>query len=255
MSTCQAIATVWRRYFAIYKKNLWFGIVTTFVEPLLYLVSFGVGVGGLVGAVTTESIRITYRQFVFSGIVGQALLFQGFFEAAYGGFVRMYYQKVFQAIAVTPVTMSEVLWGELLWDASKATFSSSAVLLIGAICGDFSIAGSLLALPVIFICSLLFASLGLLTAARSSTIDEISYPQFLLIFPMFLFCGVFFPLDQMPAVIQGIAWLLPLTPVISVIRSLTLGFPLKPLAALAVIAWTVILVRVARRAMRDRLVK
>ena len=169
MTSWQAIATVWRRYYAVYEKNFWFGIVTTFVEPLLYLVSFGIGVGGLVGGLTSEGVAMSYRQFVFAGIVGQTMLFQGFFEAAYGGFVRMYYQKVFQAIAVTPVTMSEVLWGELLWDASKATFASGAVLAIGALAGDFSLTGALAALPFVFIGSLLFASMGLLAAARSAT--------------------------------------------------------------------------------------
>lgn len=255
MSTWRAIATVWRRYFAIYEKNFWFGIVTTFVEPLLYLISFGFGVGGLVGSLTAEGCQMSYRQFVFAGIVGQTMLFQGFFEAAYGGFVRMYYQKVFQAIAVTPVTMSEVLWGELLWDASKATFASTAVLAIGVLAGDFRLFGALAALPVVFAGSLLFASLGLLTAARAATIDEISYPQFLLIFPMFLFCGVFFPLEQLPTAIQGVAWFLPLTPAISVIRSLTLGLKLRPLAVAAILLWTVLLVRTARRSMKDRLVK
>lgn len=255
MTSWQAIATVWRRYFAVYEKNFWFGIVTTFVEPLLYLVSFGIGVGGLVGSLTSEGIAMSYRQFVFAGIVGQTMLFQGFFEAAYGGFVRMYYQKVFQAIAVTPVTMSEVLWGELLWDASKATFASGAVLAIGALAGDFRLTGALAALPVVFVGSLLFAAMGLLAAARAATIDEISYPQFLLIFPMFLFCGVFFPLDQLPTALQAFAWCLPLTPVISVIRSLTLGTALEATAFVAVAFWTALLVRLARRSMRDRLVK
>ena len=76
-------------------------------------------------------IELTYRQFIFAGIVGQTLLFQGFFEAAYGSFVRMYYQRIFQAIAVTPITLSEVLWAEIMWDASKATFSASVVIGIG----------------------------------------------------------------------------------------------------------------------------
>jgi len=255
MTSWQAIATVWRRYFAVYEKNFWFGVVTTFVEPLLYLVSFGIGVGGLVGSLTTEGLPMSYRQFVFAGIVGQTMLFQGFFEAAYGGFVRMYYQKVFQAIAVTPVTISEVLWGELLWDASKATFAAVAVLAIGALAGDFRLAGTLAAIPFVFAGSLLFASMGLLTAARSATIDEISYPQFLLIFPMFLFCGVFFPLDQLPTALQGFAWCLPLTPVISVIRALTLGTGLRLTAVAATLLWTALLVRLARASMQRRLVK
>src|SRR5215469_2760546 len=136
MTTLEAVRCVWLRYFDVYRKSLVYGLVTTFVEPLMYLSAFGFGLGSMVGRVNLLGIELSYRQFIFVGIVAQTLMFQGFFEAAYGSFIRMYYQKIFQAIAVTPITLSEVLWAEIIWDASKATFSASVVMAIGVVMGD-----------------------------------------------------------------------------------------------------------------------
>src|ERR1700730_6873359 len=119
MTTLGAIRCVWLHYFDVYRKSLTYGVVTAFVEPLLYLFAFGFGLGSMVGSVKLLGVTLTYRQFIFAGIAGQTLMFQAFFEAAYGSFIRMYYQRIFQAIAVTPITLSEVLWAELIWDASK----------------------------------------------------------------------------------------------------------------------------------------
>jgi len=255
MSFWSAVWRVWSRYFLSYRRNLWFAVTTTYVEPILYLLSFGFGLGEMVGDRQIQGVTVSYRQFVFAGIAAQTILFQGFFEGAYGGFVRMYYQKVFQAIAVTPITLEEILWGEMFWNASKATFAVSAVFLIGAVTGLFSWLGVLIIMPLAFLFALEFASLGLLTAARSRTIDEISYPQFLLVFPMFLFCGVFFPIDVLPPVVRGLVWVLPLTPVCDVIRGLTLGTPMWGWSPFLIILWTGFLVPMARKAMFQRLVK
>lgn len=255
MTTLGAIECVWLRHFDVYRKSLGYALITTFAEPLLYLFAFGFGLGSLIGKVTLLGIELTYRQFIFAGIVAQTLMFQGFFEAAYGSFIRMYYQKIFQAIAVTPITLSEVLWAEIVWDASKATFSASVVILIGVSMKDFSPSGALLALPLCFLGALLFAALGLLVAAKSRTIEEISYPQYLLIFPMFLFCGVFFPLSSLPSYLQWLAWMLPLTSIVSLVRTLTLGTPLQWRVFAGILVWLVVLVPWSRQAMSRRLIK
>jgi lipooligosaccharide transport system permease protein len=255
MTTLQAVGLVWQRYLDVYRKSLKYAMVTTFVEPLLYLIAFGFGLGTMIGAVKLDGVELTYRQFIFAGIAAQTIMFQAFFEAAYGSFIRMYYQRVFQAIAVTPITLSEVLWAEIIWDASKATFSASAVLAIGVAIGDFRLWGAVAALPLCFIGALLFAELGLLVAAKSKTIEEISYPQFLLIFPMFLFCGVFFPLTNLPTYAQWLAWTLPLTSVSSLLRTLTLGVPLNPQVFVVVSLWLAVLTPWSRNAMTRRLIK
>jgi lipooligosaccharide transport system permease protein len=253
--TFWGVRCVWLRYFDVFRKSSGYYLVTTFAEPFLYLLAFGFGVGSLVGSVEVNGDAVSYRRFVFSGILGQTVLFQGFYEASYGGFVRMYYQKIFHAMAVTPITLSEVLWGELLWDASKATLAAAIIAAIGAALGDFPLYAPLAVLPVAFASSLLFAGLGLAVAARARTIEEISYPQYLLVFPMFLFCGVFFPLEQLPMPLQWLAWILPLTSVNSLMRTLTLGFPLQGWAIAILAAWLVALVAYSRRAMFSRLVK
>lgn len=246
---------VWRRYFAVFVKSLPYYLVTTFLEPLLYLVSFGLGVGSLVGNVHTQGVELSYRSFIFSGIIAQTVLFQGFYEGAFGAFVRMYYQRIFQAIAITPITLTEVLWGELLWDASKATVAAEVVALIGVLTGDFPPAALLTLLPLAFLSSLLFSAMGLAAAAYSRSIDALSYPQYLLVFPMFLFCGVFYPIDALPGVLQGIAWFFPLTSVNSLVRTLTLGLPFQIESIAILSVWLVVLVAVAQRSMFRRLVR
>ena len=249
------VSRVWLRYYAVFTKSIVFYLVTTFVQPILYLIAFGVGVGSLVGTLTASGVPVTYRSFVFSGVIAQTVLFSGFFEGAFGGFVRMYYQRIFQAIAITPITLSEVLWGELLWDTTKATVAAEVVALIGVLTGDFAPLSLLTLLPVCFVSSLLFSGMGLASAAYARDIDQLSYPQYLLVFPMFLFCGVFYPIEKSPLPLQIVAWVFPLTSVNSLVRTLTLGLPFQIWAVPILLAWLALLVAVSRRAMFRRLVK
>jgi len=236
-------------------KSIGYYLVTTFLEPLLYLLAFGVGVGSLIGTLETNGVRLTYRSFIFSGIIAQTLLFQGFYEGSFGAFVRMYYQRIFQAIAITPITLSEVLWGELIWDASKSTLAAEVVALIGVISGEFPPLSLFTLFPVCFLSSLLFSGMGLTAAAYSRSIDELSYPQYLLVFPMFLFCGVFFPVEDLPGVLQQVAWIFPLTSVNSLVRTLTVGLPFQIRTVPILLAWLLVLVLLGRRSMIRRLVK
>jgi lipooligosaccharide transport system permease protein len=250
-----SIWCVWKRYLSAFLKSLVYYLLTTFLEPIFYLLAFGIGVGALIGGVTAEGVHLTYRSFVFSGIIAQTVLFQGFFEGSYGAFVRMYYQKIFQSIAITPVTLSEVLWGELLWDATKATVAAEVVGIIGVCTGDFRPICLLTLLPVCYASAFLFSAMGLAAAGFSRTIDELSYPQYLLIFPMFLFCGVFYPIDNLPVILQKVAWFFPLTSVNAIVRALALGLPVQAQAIPLLVLWLVAAVIVARRAMFKRLIK
>jgi lipooligosaccharide transport system permease protein len=249
------IRCVWRRYFDVFRKNILYGLMTTFLEPILNLLAFGYGLGGMIGTISVHEQTLSYRQFIFGGIVCQSILFQGFFDAAYGSFVRMYYQRIFKSIATTPITLSEVLWGELGWDASRATFSASVVLLIGTAVGDFSPLGSLLCLPVCFAGALIFSALGLLASSLAKSIEQINYPQYLVVFPMFLFCGVYFPLERLPQPILFGAWCFPLTSLVSLVRTLTLGLPFHWQTIPILLFWMVSLVTLSRSSMMRRLIK
>lgn len=250
-----SIWCVWRRYFAVFRKSILYFLITTFLEPILYLLAFGIGVGSLVKEFDVGGTPMAYRSFIFSGIIAQTVLFLGFFEGAYGGFFRMHYQRIFQAISSTPVTLSEVIWAELLWDASKASMASLFVVIIGIVMGEFPLISFLILIPICFLGGMTFAAMGLCAAAYSKNIDQLSYPQFLVVFPMFLFCGIFYPIENLALPFQVVAWLFPLTPIISIVRTVTLGLPFAPHAVALSLVWLVALVMIARRAMLQRLVK
>lgn len=251
----QGVFRVWRRYYQVFRQNLLYGMVTTFVEPLLFLIAFGYGLGALIPQIETGGQTLGYREYIMAGILAQTVMIQGFFDAAYGSFIRMYYQRIFKSIATTPITLSEVLWGELAWDVTKSTFAASAVLLLGVVVGDFSLPRALLALPLCIAGALLFSALGLWMAAISKNIEALTYPQHLLVFPMFLFCGVYYPVETLPSVVQAVTWLLPLTALTSLIRSLLLDTQFQPLAVVNLLFWLVGLVWISRRAMTRRLVR
>ena len=252
----RAIWLVWKRYFAIFRKSWVYGLVVTVTEPLLILFAFGFGLGRMMDdGVPFRGVQLEYREFVLAGVCGQAVLLQGYFEGAYGSFVRMYYQRIFQAIAVTPITLSEVLWAELFWDATRASFSAVMILAIGVAIGDFEPLGALLAAPLVCVGGLLFGSMGVFFSGLSKTIEALNYPQYLVAIPMFLFCGVFFPIEQMPLWLQPVVYALPLSALIEAVRGLTLpqlSFPWWTLGSLAV--WVMILIPSARWAMTRRLV-
>ncbi|MGF1452823.1 MAG: ABC transporter permease [Opitutales bacterium] len=249
-----AIWLVWKRYFAIFRKSWLYGLMVTIVEPMLILFAFGVGMHAMIGDMSVDGVALSYRQFVLAGVAGQAVLLQGFFEGAYGSFIRMYYQRIFQAIAVTPITLSEVLWAELIWDATRASFSAAMVLLIGVILGDFDPLGALASVPLVCIGGLLFGSMGVFCAGRSRTIEELNYPQYLVAIPMFLFCGVFFPVSTLPEWFQPVVYALPLTALVEAVRGLTLEVPFPAWALPSLFLWTIVTVPAARRQMTKRLV-
>jgi lipooligosaccharide transport system permease protein len=143
----------------------------------------------------------------------------------------------------------------LLWDASKGAFSVSIILVIGVLTGDFNAWGSLAALVLAFLGTLIFAGMGMWVAALSKSIEQINYPQYLVIFPMFLFCGIFFPLERLPPLVVVFAWFFPLTPIISLLRTLVLGLPLEWQALPLLLFWMGGFIFFSRRAMNDRLIK
>jgi len=122
-----------------------------------------------------------------------------------------------------PVTLEDVMAGELLWAASKATLSGTAILVVIAALGFVASPLALWALPVIFLTGLAFAALGLIVTALAPSYDFFMYYFTLFITPMVLLCGVFFPPEQLPPLVQSVANWLPLTHSVALVRPLLFG--------------------------------
>jgi len=214
---------VWRRDFEVFRMTLWVNFIPPMLEPVLYILAFGFGMGSLVDTVTWRGEAMRYIRYVVPGIIAIAVMFQSYFETTYSSFVRMYYQRTFDAMLATPLLVEDVIVGEWLWGASRALLAGSIMLVMVSFFGLIEWPDSLWVVPISLLGGLLFSGLGLITTALVPAIDQFNLSTFVFIFPMFLFSGTFFPLDVLPHWALAVAWTLPLTHVSSLLRGACLG--------------------------------
>ncbi|NLI74232.1 MAG: ABC transporter permease [Euryarchaeota archaeon] len=259
----RGMMAVWRRNADVFFKTWKTNFLPSIFEPLLYLVAMGLGFGSLVSGLIYAGQPMEYIRFLAPGLVSISAMYSGFFECTYGSFVRMHYQKTFDAIVATPVNLGDVIAGEILWGASKSLINSTIVLIVIAIIGwilfpaiRFTSLTILLIPPIAFLAGLMFSSLAMIFTAIVPNIDSFNYPFFLLITPMFLFGGTFFPISQL-GVAEPFAYLLPLTHATILIRDLSLGISsiLNGLSLLYIIILTTIAFYLAIRLMKKRLTR
>jgi lipooligosaccharide transport system permease protein len=209
---------VWQRDADVYRTTWLTNFLPPLLEPILYILAFGLGMGSLIGKVVYQGRTLPYLDFMVPGIIAVAIMFWAYFETTYASFVRMYYQRTFDAITATPLQVEDVIAGEWLWGATKSLIAATIMMAITGAFGILSWPSSLLVLPVAVLGGLLFAALGLITTALSPQIETFNFPIFVLVMPMFLFSGTFFPIDILPAWAMAFAWALPLTHVSYLVR-------------------------------------
>ncbi|TLM65896.1 MAG: ABC transporter permease [Deltaproteobacteria bacterium] len=213
---------VWQRNYSVYRKTWAISFIPPLFEPLLYVLAFGMGLAVMVGDLQLAGRSIPYTTFIAPALVSVAVMYNAFFETTYNSFVRMYYQKTFDALLATPLNLEEIILGEILWAATKAVIATALMGAVLALCGLFSFPGALLLLPLAVLGGLFFAGLGMICTALSPGIETFNLPTFLFIMPMFLFSGTFFPLQNLPGWAQGVAQVLPLTHLVLLARGCAL---------------------------------
>jgi len=214
---------VWQRNWTVYQKSWKISFIPPLLEPLFYLLAFGVGLGGLVGNIRYEGVDISYTRFIAPALVAITVMNSSFFENTYGSFVRMYYQKTFNAMMATPLTVEEIIAGEIIWGATKAVIATAIMMVVISLFGLIRYPDGLLLLPLAFLGGLAFGSAGMVCTSLVPSIELFNLPVFLFITPMFLFGGTFFPMGNMPGWAQTTADLLPLTHLVNLSRAFTNG--------------------------------
>ena len=214
---------VWQRDFTVYRKSWKISFVPPLLEPLFYLTAFAVGLSGLVGNLRYQGVEVSYVQFIAPALIGMSIMYNSFFETTYTSFVRMYYQKTFDAMMATPLSLDEVITGEIVWGATRSLIAAAIMLGVISLFGLIRFPHGLLVLPLAFVGGMAFASIGICFTAIVPNIDMFNLPVFLFITPMFLFSGTFFPLENLPGWAQDLALLFPLTHLTNLSRSLCFG--------------------------------
>jgi lipooligosaccharide transport system permease protein len=244
--TVWGVYAVWRRHVKVFQNTWIVNFLPPILEPVVYLISFGVGLSPLIGHVVYADRSISYLEFLAPGMIAAGALYPSFFEGSYGTFIRLRFEKVWQAMLTTPLSFTEVFLGDWLWAATRGTVVGLITGLIAVLWGLYSIWHLLLSVPLIALGSLLFAAIGLFTAGSVKTIDQVNIPIFLLIIPMFTFCGTYFPRETLPPPMRMIADILPLSALTDLLRwsigvpefwSLKLMWILVCTVTLTVLAW------------------
>ncbi len=260
IDTGMAVA-VWRRNLTEYSHNWTTNILPNFFDPVLYLLGMGLGLGIFVGRGVNG---LTYIEFIAPGLMAASAMQGASFETTYNVFVKMNFAKLYDAYLATPAQIQDIAFGELLWAVSRGLIYGMAFMIVLT---GFTLFGHqiivtawAMLLPVaMLLTALMFALIGLTFTASIRNINYYGFYYTLWLTPLFLFSGIFFPLDD-PQIAGGhgetIAWFTPLFHSVRLMRGLAQG-PLDwthAASAAWIIALCAVLMFAAMRRMRARMV-
>jgi lipooligosaccharide transport system permease protein len=250
------LRALWAHSF--FYSRVWKGSITTsFLFPTLYLTAMGVGLGSLVDHHVHHVGGVRYIDFLAPGLLAGTLLQVATGESTFPVLGRIKWDRTYYAMLATPLSATDVVIGHLLWVAIRGAMVSSIFLFVMVLFGCVHSWLALLVIPLSCVAAFAFAAPT--TAFAATTKSENAFPLFYRfgVIPLFLFSATFFPLEQLPRVLQVIAQFTPLVHVVLLMRNLTLGnfqvgqnlFDLAYLLVLCGLGW-----HLARRAFNRRLV-
>ena len=221
---------VWQRNFLVWKKLAIASVLGNVAEPLITLIAFGYGLGSLL----KEINGVPYIAFLASGSICMSVMMASSFEALYSAFSRMHVQKTWEALLNTPLALDDIVLAEMLWAATKSLISGMAILTVLFGLGIGLHPTTFLVPPLLFIIGMTFASIALIVNALAKAYDFFTYYFTLVLTPMIFLSGVYYPTTQLPAWLQTLAALLPLSTAVDLVRPLLLGqMPESPALKLA----------------------
>jgi lipooligosaccharide transport system permease protein len=255
MSLSYRVAYVFLRNLYSYKRFILPTFLVSLVEPLFYLITFGVGMGAYMGAFGGKP----YLHFLVPGVLASATMMSASFECLYGTFIKIVHEKVYDSLIATPVSADDAVAGDIAWGSFRGLVSGSLMMIVALVMGVAPAAPwrALVLVAFMVFIGVLFGSLAMIVTSIAPSFDFFSYYTELIITPMLFFSGVFFPLDNFPGWMKVLAEFLPLTHAVRISRAVYTGEPAagigRGLAGLAVL--TAVVLTVSIRMMRKRLIK
>lgn len=242
----------------VYRRTWRGSVISTFLNPIMFLLAMGVGLGTLVDdGGGTASLDLPYLTFLAPGLLAATAMQTGVGDAAWPVMAGIKWRKTYQATLATPVGIEDVVVGQLAWVAVRLTFVTVVYSLVMSLFDATDYLDGLLAVPPAVLTGLAFSAPMIAYTASLENEAGLSAMFRFGVLPLFLFSGTFFPIDQLPELIQPMAWVIPLWHGVSLCRGLALGVPFEapPAASVAyLLAWLVVGTVLAIRRMRKRLV-
>jgi lipooligosaccharide transport system permease protein len=230
-----ALATAWSRIWRsrrLVERNImvyrhqWIIIFSGVFEPIFYLIGIGLGIGGIVENVPASYVGglvVSYAAFVAPALMATAAMNGAVFETIFNVFFKLNYAKTYDGVLATPMGITEIALGEMLWALLRAALYAVAMFIIMFFAGLILSPWGLLMIPAALLVAAAFSAAGLAGTSFLRTVNDFDVPMGLVVMPMFLFSGTFFPVDLYPEPIQWVLQATPLYHAISLIRGLSLG--------------------------------
>lgn len=210
---------VWFRHMRVYTRNLISNGLPPFLEPVIFLVGVGLGLGRYIDAMD----GLPYLVFLATALPVTSSMFTSAYECTFGTYVRLEFQKAYDGMVAAPVTVADVFVGEILWAGTKGLFFSACVVLVMSLFGAIPMPAGLVAVPIGFLTGAMFGALSLVVTSFVRNINHFNFFFTGLLSPMFFFAGTIFPLESLPRGLRPFAELMPLTHPVRLSRDLIIG--------------------------------
>ena len=245
--------SVWYRHMRVYTKNLVSNGLPPFLEPLLFLLGVGIGLGRYID---TPMDGMAYIEFHGTGLLVTAAMYTSAFECTFGTFIRLEFDRVYDGMLAAPITVNNLIVGEIIWAGTKGLFFSFAVVCILTLFGIIRLPQGLLAPLVGFLTGVMFAAMSLLVTSFVKSINHFNFYHTGFLSPMFFFSGVVFPISNLPAPLRVFAEIVPLTHSVRLVRAICTGHYHAGLLGdlLYIVAFAAVFGALAVRRLRSRLV-
>ncbi|MGP0049214.1 MAG: ABC transporter permease [Solirubrobacteraceae bacterium] len=214
-----ALAGVMTRDVVLFRRYWKATTFSSIVQPVIYLLAFGLGFGSLVHNVG----HVRYVEYVATGVVATAVLFSSAFPGMFNTFIRWQFQRTYDALLAAPVDVEELVTAEILWISLRSGVYGMAPLVVGVAFGLTPEPGMLLVPLIGIVTGFGFAAFGVLIAAVAKTIDNFNYVTSAVLTPMFLVAGTFFPISTLPRALRTIAVFNPLYHCVALVRDVSLA--------------------------------
>ncbi|MGC5010766.1 ABC transporter permease [Streptosporangium sp. DT93] len=213
-------------YWAINYRRRWRGtVVSGILTPIVFMVGMGFGLGALVDTndSATGGLGVAYVVYLAPGLLVWAAMQTAIGESTWPVTTAAFWERTYAAMIAAPLRVRDVFMGHLLWIAFRILMVSTAFLLAGLALGAISSWRSVLAVPVALLTGVACSSVTMAFAVRQ--VSAVWYDALfrVIVLPLFLFSGIFFPVEQMPAVIRPLAYATPLWHGVELCRGLVLG--------------------------------
>jgi lipooligosaccharide transport system permease protein len=204
-------------------RRIWMVMVSGFFEPMFYLLGMGYGLGALVGTVAGPGgEQISYGMFLAPALLASAAMNGAIFDSTFNVFFKLNYEKTYDAVLATPMSVGDVALGEVSWALVRGTLYSMGFLVVMLLAGLVASPWAVLVLPASMLVGFAFAAVGMAATTFMRTWTDFDFITIATL-PLFLFSATFFPITAYPETLQAIVQLSPLYHGVVLLRSLTLG--------------------------------